>query len=121
MARDEGYLEAERRIEEVRQAGATELDLSYLQLTEVPEAIASLTQLQTLDLMNNQLTELPEAIASLKLLQTLILSNNLLTDLPDCLGKLTYLRRLSVWGFRKGDRTHLFFTFLFSVNSNSAC
>ncbi|WP_449417700.1 hypothetical protein [Phormidium nigroviride] len=46
MARDEAYLEAEQRIEAARQEGAIALDLSYMGLTEVPEAIASLTQLQ---------------------------------------------------------------------------
>ena len=51
MARDEGHVEAERRIEEARQAGATELDLRGLELTEVPEAISSLTQLQSLNLL----------------------------------------------------------------------
>jgi Leucine-rich repeat (LRR) protein len=71
MARDEGYLEAERRIEEARQAGTIKLDLSNLKLTEVPEAITSLKQLESLNLSINQLTEIPEAIASLKQLQSL--------------------------------------------------
>jgi internalin A len=45
----------------------------------VPEAIASLSQLQQLYLSDNQLRELPEAIASLSQLQRLYLSNNQLT------------------------------------------
>jgi hypothetical protein len=71
MARDKAYREAEQRIEKARREGAIELDLSNMKLTEVPEAIASLTKLQNLDLSRNQLTELPEAIASLTQLQTL--------------------------------------------------
>ena len=63
MARDEAYQEAEQRIEEARQEGATELNLSETGLTELPEAIASLMQLKKLYLSDNQLTELPEAIA----------------------------------------------------------
>jgi hypothetical protein len=55
MARDEAYREAEQRIEAARQAGATELDLNFMELTEVPEAIAALTQLQRLGLSDNPL------------------------------------------------------------------
>ena len=71
MARDEAYRKAEQRIEAARQGGATELDLRNLKLAEVPEAIAALTQLQSLDLSRNELTELPEAIAALTQLQTI--------------------------------------------------
>ncbi|MEH1868222.1 MAG: leucine-rich repeat domain-containing protein, partial [Nostoc sp.] len=91
MARDEAYREAEQRIEKARQEGAIELDLSDMELTEIPEAIASLTQLQELDLSHNQLTELPEAIASLTQLQQLDLTNNQLTQLPKAIASLTQL------------------------------
>ncbi|WP_346292191.1 leucine-rich repeat domain-containing protein [Sphaerothrix gracilis] len=126
MARDEAYREAERRIEVARREGATELDLRSLKLTEgpelighlmnlqklnlggdfwkssrnrlaeLPEAIASLTQLQSLDLSGNQLTELPEAIASLTQLQTLDLSANQLTELPETIASLTQLQTLNL-------------------------
>ncbi len=96
MARDEWYLEAERRIEEARQSGATELDLSGLELTEVPEAISSLTQLQTLKLSYNLLTEISEAIASLNQLKTLNLSDNQLTELPEAIASLTQLKILDL-------------------------
>ncbi|PZO45083.1 MAG: hypothetical protein DCF19_00905 [Pseudanabaena frigida] len=96
MARDKGFLEAERRIEEAWQAGATELDLRGLELTEVPEAIASLNQLQSLNLSNNQLTELPEAIASLNQLKTLNLSDNQLTELPEAIASLAQLKTLDL-------------------------
>ncbi|MBW4527170.1 MAG: leucine-rich repeat domain-containing protein [Phormidium tanganyikae FI6-MK23] len=94
MARDEAYREAERRIESARQEGATELDLGGMGLTEVPETIASLSQLQLLDLDNNQLTELPEAIASLSQLQLLSLTNNQLTELPKAIASLSQLQSL---------------------------
>jgi hypothetical protein len=45
MVRDEAYREAEQRIEEARREGATTLNLSGMKLTEVPEAIASLSRL----------------------------------------------------------------------------
>ncbi|MBM0742777.1 leucine-rich repeat domain-containing protein [Phormidium sp. CLA17] len=94
MARDEAYREASHRIEAARQEGATKLYLSNMELTEVPEAIASLTQLQTLHLSNNQLTEVPRAIASLTQLQKLDLSDNQLTEVPRAIASLTQLQTL---------------------------
>ncbi|MBD1865762.1 leucine-rich repeat domain-containing protein [Cyanobacteria bacterium FACHB-471] len=94
MARDKACQEAEQRIEAARQEGTTELDLSGMGLTELPEAIAALTQLQKLDLYRNQLTELPEAIAALTQLQKLRLSRNQLTELPEMITSLTQLQKL---------------------------
>jgi hypothetical protein len=94
MLETEGDREAQQRIEQARQEGARELDFRGLKLRELPEAIASLTQLRVLYLHNNQLTELPEAIASLTQLQELDLSNNQLTELPEAIASLTQLRVL---------------------------
>ncbi|MEH1947497.1 MAG: COR domain-containing protein [Nostoc sp.] len=94
MARDKAYQQAEQRIEKARREGAIELDLSNIELTEIPKAIASLTGLQQLDLHNNQLTELPEAIASLTGLQRLYLRNNQLIELPEAIASLTGLQQL---------------------------
>ncbi|QSJ20422.1 leucine-rich repeat domain-containing protein [Nostoc sp. UHCC 0702] len=96
MARDKSYREVKQRIEKARREGAIELDLSGMGLTEVPEAIASLTQLQTLDLSSNQLTQLPEAIASLTQLETLDLSYNQLRVLPGAIASLTQLQSLKL-------------------------
>ncbi|MEH2147869.1 COR domain-containing protein [Nostoc sp.] len=96
MARDKAYQKAEQRIEKARQEGAIELDLSNIELTEIPEAIASLTQLQRLNLGNNQLSELPEAIASLTQLKLLNLGNNQLSELPEAIASLTQLQRLDL-------------------------
>ena len=60
MTKDEAYREAEKKIEEARVSGATELDLSYNQLTALPVVLGRLTNLQTLDLVNNRLTALPD-------------------------------------------------------------
>ncbi len=98
MARDEAYQEAVRRIEAAWQENAIELDLSRLGLTELPEAIAALTQLQTLDLSGNQLTEFPEGIAALTQLQTLDLTGNKLTELPEAIAALTQLQTLYLMG-----------------------
>ncbi|MEP6517876.1 COR domain-containing protein [Microcoleus vaginatus] len=94
MLRNEGDREARRRIEKARQEGARELDLSGLELTELPDAIASLTQLRTLYLFNNELRELPEAIASLTQLRLLYLKSNELRELPEAIASLTRLQEL---------------------------
>ena len=96
MARDRAYWEAEQRIEQAQQEGIIELNLSSIELTEVPEAIASLTQLQQLDLSGNELMELPEAIASLTQLQSLNFYNNQLTALPEAIASLTGLQQLNL-------------------------
>jgi internalin A len=64
-----------------------DLDLSYNQLTELPESIKQLTNLTSFDLNNNQLTELPKAISylvDLKYLdlECLSLEENPWTHLP---------------------------------------
>ncbi|MDZ8240909.1 MAG: COR domain-containing protein [Nostoc sp. ChiQUE01a] len=98
MAQDKVSQEVKQRIEKARREGAIELDLSRMGLTEVPEAIASLTHLQKLYLSNNQLTILPEAIASLTHLQELHLDSNQLTILPEAIASLTQLQELSFSG-----------------------
>ncbi|MFN6499846.1 MAG: COR domain-containing protein [Nostoc sp. DedQUE01] len=96
MARDKVFPEVKQRIEKAQREGAKELNLSGMELTEVPEAIASLTQLQQLDLSSNQLTILPEAIASLTQLQELNLYSNQLTILPEAIASLTQLQELNL-------------------------
>ncbi len=103
MARDKPYQAAEKKIEEARRSGATELDLScrYVaedseMLTELPESLGQLTQLQTLSLSHNKLTALPESLGQLTQLQTLDLSYNQLTALPESLGQLTQLQNLDL-------------------------
>ncbi len=97
MLENEGDREAQQRIEQARLWGARTLDLRGLKLRKLPEAIASLTQLQELNLSNNQLTELPEAIASLTQLQVLYLHNNQLWKLPEVIISLTQLRVLDLY------------------------
>jgi len=48
MARDEAYTKAERKIEEARRSGAPQLRLGGMGLTELPESLGQLTQLQSL-------------------------------------------------------------------------
>ena len=96
MAKDAAYRQAEKKIAAALQKDATRLDLSYMGLTEIPEAIANLTQLQSLNLSDNQITEIPEAIANLTQLQELNLRNNQITESPEAIANLTQLQELNL-------------------------
>lgn len=89
--------EAERRIAEARRKKATKLDLSGLGLTEVPDALGVLQQLQNLSLHNNKLMELPNELFKLRQLQELDLSRNQLSKVPTMLGEFGKLRRLFLY------------------------
>ena len=98
MARDKAYYEAEKKIEKARRSGATKLDLRKIKLTELPETLRKLSQLQSLNISATQLTTLPEWLGQLTQLQTLYLNDNKLTELPETLGQLTWLQKLSLQG-----------------------
>jgi len=103
--KDSAYQQAEQKIAQALQSGATELDLRDMQLTELPESIGQLKQLRKLDLGHdyrkdekdkNRLTTLPDSLGQLTQLTSLNLSNNQLTALPDSLGQLTQLTDLNL-------------------------
>ncbi|QUY43156.1 COR domain-containing protein [Acaryochloris marina] len=103
MATETPYQKAERKIAEARHTGATKLDLrcnwnadNSEKLTELPESLGQLSQLQSLNLRSNQLTALPESLGRLSQLQTLDLTNNQLTALPESLGRLSQLQSLNL-------------------------
>ena len=75
MTEDKGFKEAEQRIHQAVEDGSLILDLSNLELENIPETISQLTQLQELDLSDNQLSTLPEAFAQLTQLQKLGLNS----------------------------------------------
>ena len=91
-------IEAARRIEEARRSGATDLDLSNLNLPAIPESVAQLGQLQTLHLYNNQITAIPDFLTHLAQLRKLNLLANRITVIPDSLAKLAQLQSLSLSG-----------------------
>ena len=64
--------EAHRRVQEVTDSGETVLDLSDLDLTELPPQIAELTPLTGLLLDDNHLTALPDWLPELSHLTQLI-------------------------------------------------
>ncbi|HEY1187985.1 MAG TPA: COR domain-containing protein [Gemmata sp.] len=96
MARDEAYRKAEKQIAEAKRTGASSLNLSFMRLTEVPEALGQLTQLHTLYLNSNQLSSVPEALGQLTQLQELHLDSNQLLSVPESLGQLTQLYALDL-------------------------
>src|SRR5688572_602949 len=83
FAQDEptGYEIALERIVLAERMGHTELNLSGLQLTEVPLGAFNLRQLESLNLSGNLLTSLPPEIRYLSNLKTLYLAFNSLTSL----------------------------------------
>ena len=102
MARDKAYRRAEKKIEEALNSGATELNLSSMKLTELPESIGQLMHLTKLNLSDNQLTTLPESLGQLTQLHSLWLSNNQLTALPNSISEFRLLSSQSK-DFRKGQ------------------
>jgi Leucine-rich repeat (LRR) protein len=96
MARSEAYYHAGRKIKEALRKNVIELDLSELDLIELPESLGQLSQLKSLDLSNNQLTVLPESLGQLTQLHSLNVSVNQLITLPESLGQLRQLQSLDV-------------------------
>jgi Leucine-rich repeat (LRR) protein/GTPase SAR1 family protein len=95
------FLIAEKKIEDARQSGATELSLSGehdagrevapdAKLRELPESLRQLTHLQSLDLSNNQIESLPQWVADFGALNSLNLFKNGLSSL----GPVTELKQL---------------------------
>lgn len=96
MAYDKAYYQAEKKIKEALKSGSRELFLSNMNLTELPELVGKLGQLQALKLYNNQLTTIPETIGNLTNLRSLDISSNLLASLPETLGQLAQLQTLDI-------------------------
>jgi Leucine-rich repeat (LRR) protein len=86
--------EVERLIEAARAEGASIVDLSGQELTEVPESVRTLTAMTALGLHNNRLSQVPAWLCDLTRLTVLSLGHNQLTELPPALGDLTALDAL---------------------------
>ena len=97
---DTPYNKALQKIAQAERDGATELDLSGMELTELPAEIGKLTQLTKLNLgirfgetgiSYNKLTSLPAEIGQLTNLLVLNLDTNSLSSLPAEIAQLTNL------------------------------
>lgn len=93
---EEGYAEAQWRITEAQIDHTNILDLSNLNLKELPAEIWQLDNLLELELSSNILSLLPPEIGHLSNLSYLNLNNNRLKELPPEIGRLSNLSRLSL-------------------------
>jgi Leucine-rich repeat (LRR) protein len=102
MKSDRAYPAFERKIEEARKSEATELTLSARyrgdipKLTELPESLKQLVQLESLNVSDHQLTTLPEWLGEFGQLQSLNIASNRLKTLPRQLTHLTQLQSLDI-------------------------
>lgn len=102
MPKDQAYFESEKIIEKAKRKGAIDLDLNGIgkpnntKLTELPEALLQLTQIQSLNLAGNRLASLPIWLKELGNLRELNLSKNQLMQLPEALSQITQLQLLNI-------------------------
>ena len=88
-------------LEIIEQTGCekiTKLDLSRKDITEIPECVGQLTNLEQLYLGWNKITKIPECVGQLINLQQLYLRSNKIIEIPECIGQLTNLEQLYLWG-----------------------
>lgn len=96
--------EAQKRIENAKTFGKSMLDLSGLELTEIPNEIVTLPDLTYLSLSRNYLFSIPKGLLSyLPKLNYLMLSDNHFTHIPESLGELNNLEHLSLSFNRIGN------------------
>ena len=76
----------------------TKLNLSNLELTEIPDNVYQYTNLTKLILSRNQIKTIPQKILKLKKLKVIDLSHNQIKTLQSALFKLPHLRTLNVYG-----------------------
>jgi internalin A len=93
---NEDSLEALQKIVYAKQTSATELSLSGMSLTAIPDAIAQLSQLRNLDVSQNAITNIPDSITYLAGLQSLDFSHNKLSSIPASVTRLSQLKKLEV-------------------------
>ncbi len=74
------------------------LDLSFVDIEEMPESLGKLTNLEWLDLSRTKIEELSESLGKLTQLEVLYLSGTNIEELPESLGELTNLRVLALSG-----------------------
>jgi predicted DNA-binding WGR domain protein len=86
----------QRQFEKSEKTGFTKLDLSDLNLKEVPDAVFELTNLKELHLDGNLLTNLPDAIKQLKNLEKLNISRCYFEIFPAVIFELTQLTSLNI-------------------------
>ena len=87
---------AMQKIEEAAECSFPWIILERLGLSEIPDELFKLTDLQELVIIDNLLTALPPKISKLKNLTRLNLFYNELTELPPEIGQLAQLTHLDI-------------------------
>ena len=103
---EEERQDAANRILECFEKNETDLDLSGLNLSDLPSAIGKLTQLTVLDLRENDLTTLPEEMKQLTQLQFLDVKDNGFSFLPDFI-QVGMIVEIEMDGFSLIDRLYI--------------
>lgn len=75
-----------------------------MKLSELPESICNLNQLQTLDLSHNHLEDLPENLHQIPSLTDLNLASNKFSTVPKCLTRMLQIKTLNL---RQNNLSHL--------------
>ena len=89
--------EAKARILTCLRSLSNNLDLSFLEITSLPDVFSFepfISGLQSLNLHNSRIKSLPDSLTQLHALKTLFLESTLLTSLPDSFGNLRALEYL---------------------------
>ena len=88
--------EAKRRIVHCFDNSTTNLDLSGLGLSTLPDGIQYLKHLRGLNLKDNKMDSLPHSMGNLKQLEVLNLENNGIRSLSSCVADLSQLQELNL-------------------------
>lgn len=72
------------------------MDLSYLEISEIPDEIKDFKNVMWLYLDNNSFTEFPKGVLEMESLRLIDLSYNSLTEIPDEISKLQHLKNLDL-------------------------
>lgn len=88
-------LTAKERIIDCFEQQSDSLDLSYLLLTTLPDAVGRLQHVQFLSIANNYFSEIPACLTRLTALRLLNVSNNVLEEVPDSIKQFAKLEFLN--------------------------
>lgn len=72
------------------------LDLSNKGITELPDELGDLSQLEEIDLSYNNIKQLPDSLFRLTNLKTILMTRNELETIPAAIGELKKLERLDI-------------------------
>lgn len=78
-------------------ADLTEINLSFNYISDLPEALAGLTQLEKIKLMDCEFQQFPDVLLRMQTLTEIDLSKNAISVLPEALANLPNLKRISLY------------------------